>query len=56
MTANSIVVDSIMKKILIVSANPQNTSQLRLSEEVREIQAGLKRAKRRSQFEIITSA
>lgn len=43
-----------MKKILILSANPQNTSKLRLDEEVREIQAGLERAKRRSQFEIIT--
>ncbi|BAY50198.1 hypothetical protein SAMD00079811_78270 (plasmid) [Scytonema sp. HK-05] len=43
-----------MKKILILSANPQNTSKLRLDEEVREIQAGLERAKKREQFEIIT--
>ncbi|BAZ20598.1 hypothetical protein NIES4073_14740 [Kalymmatonema gypsitolerans NIES-4073] len=43
-----------MKKILILSANPQNTSKLRLDEEVREIQAGLERAKKRSHFEIIT--
>jgi len=43
-----------VKKILILSANPQNTSKLRLDEEVREVQAGLERAKRREQFEIIT--
>ncbi|MBP5976775.1 AAA-like domain-containing protein [Brasilonema sp. CT11] len=43
-----------MKKILILSANPNNTSKLRLDEEVREIQAGLQRAKKREQFEIIT--
>lgn len=43
-----------MKKILILSANPTNTSKLRLDEEVREIQAGLERAKSRDKFEIIT--
>ncbi|BAZ28379.1 hypothetical protein NIES4074_08110 [Cylindrospermum sp. NIES-4074] len=43
-----------MKKILILSANPINTSQLRLNEEVREIQAGLERAKNRDKFEIIS--
>ena len=43
-----------MKKILILTANPKNTDKLRLDEEVREIQAGLKRAKRRDQFEIVT--
>ncbi|KYC37027.1 hypothetical protein WA1_46130 [Scytonema hofmannii PCC 7110] len=43
-----------IKKILILSANPKNTSKLRLDEEVREIQAGLERAKAREQFEIIT--
>ena len=43
-----------MKKILILSANPNNTSKLRLEEEVREIHTGLERAIRRSQFEIIT--
>ncbi len=42
-----------MKKILILSANPRNTSKLRLDEEVREIQAGLERAKSRDDFEII---
>lgn len=43
-----------MKKILILTANPKNTDRLRLDEELREIQAGLERAKRREQFEIIT--
>ncbi|MBD2429829.1 MULTISPECIES: AAA-like domain-containing protein [Fischerella] len=42
-----------MKKILIISANPKNTSKLRLDEEVREIEAGLQRSKGRDQFEII---
>lgn len=43
-----------MKKILILSANPKNTSKLRLDEEVREIQTGLERALIREQFEIVT--
>ena len=43
-----------MKKILILTANPKNTDKLRLDEEVREIQAGLERARKRSRFEIIT--
>ncbi|BAY25726.1 hypothetical protein NIES2100_55330 [Calothrix sp. NIES-2100] len=46
--------DSAVKKILILSANPKNTDKLRLDEEVREIQAGLERARSRDQFEIIT--
>ncbi|PMB47675.1 CHAT domain-containing protein [Fischerella thermalis CCMEE 5201] len=44
-----------VKKILILSANPKDTNKLRLDEEVRNIQAALKRAKNREQFEIITS-
>lgn len=40
------------KKILILSANPKTTPRLRLDEEVREIEEGLRRAKHRSQFEI----
>nr|WP_033365768.1 CHAT domain-containing protein [Mastigocladopsis repens] len=44
-----------MKKILILSANPKDTNKLRLDEEVREIQAALKRANNREQFEIVTS-
>lgn len=43
-----------VKKILIVSANPKDTDKLRLDEEVREIQAALKRANHRSEFEIVT--
>ncbi|MDF5723665.1 MAG: CHAT domain-containing protein [Rhizonema sp. PD37] len=43
-----------MKKILILSANPQDTNKLRLDREVREIQAALKRAKNREKYEIIT--
>ena len=45
------------KKILILAANPQNTQSLRLDEEMREIDAGLRRSKRRDDFEIkITTA
>ena len=40
------------KRILILSANPKNTNQLRLSEEVRNIQEGLERAQGRDAFEI----
>jgi hypothetical protein len=40
------------KKILILAANPKTTPRLRLDEEVREIEEGLRRAKYRSQFEI----
>jgi hypothetical protein len=43
-----------VKKILILTANPKNTDKLRLDEEVREIQAGLERAKKRDRFEIVT--
>jgi hypothetical protein len=43
-----------MKTILILSANPNNTDKLRLDEEVREIQAGLERSKKREQFNILT--
>jgi hypothetical protein len=39
-------------KILIVSANPKNTSRLRLDEEVREIEDGLQRSQRRDQFTV----
>ncbi|MFN6572299.1 AAA-like domain-containing protein [Dendronalium sp. ChiSLP03b] len=43
-----------MKRILILTANPKNTSRLRLDEEVREIQAALDQSKQRDEFEIIT--
>ncbi|KYC39857.1 ATPase [Scytonema hofmannii PCC 7110] len=43
-----------MKKILILTANPKDTDNLRLNDEVREIQMGLERARRRDKFEIIS--
>ncbi|QDL11098.1 hypothetical protein DP113_27170 [Brasilonema octagenarum UFV-E1] len=42
-----------MKKILILSANPINTTQLRLNTEVREIQSALERSRNREEFELI---
>jgi hypothetical protein len=39
-----------VKKILILSANPKDTSQLRLDEDVREIEAGMERCKYRDRF------
>lgn len=41
-----------VKTILILSANPIGTARLRLDEEVREIEEGLRRSKCRDQFEI----
>ncbi|MDF5732150.1 MAG: glycosyl hydrolase family 18 protein [Rhizonema sp. PD38] len=43
-----------MKKILILSANPKNTNQLRLDEEVREIQSAIERSQSRENFQLIT--
>jgi hypothetical protein len=43
-----------VKKILILSANPKNTPRLRLDEEVREIEEGLRRSKYRDRFKIQT--
>ena len=45
-----------MKKILIFSANPKNTSNLRLDEEVREIKNTLAVSPNRNQFQIITES
>lgn len=42
----------LVKKILILAANPKATSRLRLDEEVREIELGLQRAQKRDQFVI----
>ncbi len=39
-----------VKKILILAANPKGTSPLRLDEEIREIDAGLRRASKRDEF------
>ncbi|MBD1867249.1 AAA-like domain-containing protein [Cyanobacteria bacterium FACHB-471] len=47
-------VSRLVTKILILSANPRDTEQLRLGEEVREIQTALERTRSRDQFEIIT--
>jgi len=41
-------------KILVLAANPVNTSQLRLGEEVRSIQAELERARYRDRFELVS--
>lgn len=45
-----------MIKILILSANPRDTSRLRLDEEVREIQSALERSQSRDNFQIITKS
>ncbi|MBE9225182.1 CHAT domain-containing protein [Phormidium sp. LEGE 05292] len=45
-----------MKKILILSANPKNTSNLRLDEEVREIKNTLQLSANRNEFQIITES
>ncbi len=45
-----------MKKILILSANPKNTSNLRLDEEVREIKNILQLSPNRDDFQIITES
>ncbi|MEO1391415.1 MAG: CHASE2 domain-containing protein [Cyanobacteria bacterium J06634_5] len=42
------------KKILILAANPKNTSRRRLDEEVRDIDSGVQRALFREQFEVVT--
>ncbi|MBW4626312.1 MAG: hypothetical protein KME49_12620 [Brasilonema octagenarum HA4186-MV1] len=41
-----------VKTILLLAANPRNTSQLRLDEEVREIDEGLRRANKRELFKL----
>ena len=41
-----------VKTILVLAANPKGTSPLRLGEEVREIQDGLDRSRRRDRFRI----
>jgi hypothetical protein len=46
--------DSKPIKILLLIANPVNTSQLRLGEEVRSIQEELERAKYRDRFQVIS--
>ncbi len=43
------------RKILLLSANPRGTSQLRVDEEMREIKEGLRRAKKRDLYLIDTA-
>jgi hypothetical protein len=38
------------KTILVLAANPKDTSRLRLDQEVREISSGLQRARKRDEF------
>ena len=45
-----------MKKILILSANPSNTSKLRLDEEVRSIKNTLQLSPNRDEFQIIVES
>lgn len=40
-------------RILVLAANPTDTTRLRLDEEVREIQDGIQRSSRRSKFEVL---
>lgn len=41
-----------VKTILVLSANPRETSQLRFDEEIREIEEGLQRARLRDRYDI----
>ena len=43
-----------VKKILFLGANPENTTQLRIGQEARDIEHGLERARHRDQFELVT--
>ncbi|NES18941.1 MAG: CHAT domain-containing protein [Symploca sp. SIO3E6] len=42
--------ENLIKNVLILAANPKGTTQLRLDEEVREIDMGLQRSRKRDQF------
>lgn len=42
-----------MKKILVLAANPQATTRLRLDQEVRDIENGLSRAQHRDDFRLV---
>jgi hypothetical protein len=42
-----------VKRVLVLAANPKDSSRLRLDVEVRDIEAGLQRSKNRDQFELI---
>ena len=42
-----------MRTILILASNPRTTKRLRLDEEVKKIEQGLERSKRRDQFKLV---
>jgi hypothetical protein len=42
-----------VRTILILAANPKSTDRLRLDEEVKKIEQGLERSKRRDQFKLV---
>jgi len=42
-----------VRTILILAANPKGTDRLRLDEEVKKIEQGLERAKKRDQFKVV---
>jgi CHAT domain-containing protein len=44
-----------VRTILILAANPKSTERLRLDEEVKKIEQGLERAKRRDQFKLVVN-
>src|SRR5208337_1290718 len=43
----------LVRTLLILAANPKGTERLRLDEEVKKIEQGLERAKRRDQFKLV---
>ena len=51
-TNTSEIKTTLVKTILVLAANPKTTSPLRLDEEVREIDAGLQRARKREKFDL----
>lgn len=50
--ATAVTNHKMIKKILILAANPQNIPRLRLAQEVRDIRAALQSSKYRDQFEL----
>jgi CHAT domain len=42
-----------VRTILFLAANPKNTERLRLDEEVRKVEQGLERSKKRDQFKVV---
>lgn len=43
-----------MRRILVLAANPADSSRLRLDKEVREIEEGLRRSRHRDEFQFVT--